>query len=329
MATSSAGSVGVERSIRAFLETLAASGSKPMEQMTPTEARAVLVGTQSSVAIDLPKADVTHRTITSDGQTVKLVVVHAADVTGTPPAFMFFHGGGWVLGDYPTHERLVRDLVAGSGATAVFVEYDRSPEVHYPVAVNQAYAATKWVAAHGNEIGVDGRRLAVVGNSAGGNMAAVVSLMAKGRGAPPIAFQVLLWPVTNASYGTASYEQFAAGHFLTRSMMKWFWNSYITDPQERLDVYASPLQATIERLRDVPAALIVTAEMDVLRDEGEAYACSLDRAGVDITATRYNGMIHDFGLLNPLSQIPGNRSAILQASTELRRRLGSRASASS
>jgi acetyl esterase len=329
MATCHAGSVGVERSIRAFLETLAASGGKPMEQMTPTEARAVLVGTQSTVAIDLPKADVTHRTITSDGQTVKLVVVHAADVTGTPPAFMFFHGGGWVLGDYPTHERLVRDLVAGSGATAVFVEYDRSPEVHYPVAVNQAYAATKWVAAHGKEIGVDGRRLAVVGNSAGGNMAAVVSLMAKGRGAPPIAFQVLLWPVTNASYDTASYDQFAAGHFLTRNMMKWFWNSYIPDPQERLDIYASPLQATIERLRDVPAALIVTAEMDVLRDEAEAYARSLDRAGVDITATRYNGMIHDFGLLNPLSQIPGTRSAILQAATELRRRLGSRASASS
>jgi acetyl esterase/lipase len=321
MTTYSAGSPGVERSIQAFLEALAAGGGKPMEQMTPTEARAVLVGAQSTVAIDLPKAEVTHRAITSDGQTVKLVVVRAADVTGTPPAFMFFHGGGWVLGDYPTHERLVRDLVAGSGATAVFVEYDRSPEVHYPVGVNQAYAATKWVAAHGNEIGVDGRRLAVVGNSVGGNMAAVVSLMAKDRGTPNLRFQLLFWPVTDARFDTASYQQFAEGHFLTRNMMKWFWDLYTTDQRARQDVYASPLQASLERLRRLPPALIQTAEMDVLRDEGEAYARRLDQAGVDVSSTRYNGLIHDYGLLNPISQVPGVRSALLHAAAELKQRL--------
>src|SRR5439155_1460998 len=163
---------------------------------------------------------------------------------GALPAFMFFHGGGWVLGDYATHERLVRDLVAGSGATAVFVEYDRSPEAHYPVAINQAYAATKWVAAHGNEIGVDGRRLAAVGNSVGGKMAAVVSLMAKDRGTPNILFQILFWPVTNAKFDTASYGQFAEGHFLTRNMKRWFWDCYTTDPRERQDVYATAFACT-------------------------------------------------------------------------------------
>jgi acetyl esterase/lipase len=319
--TSEAGTAGVERNVRAFLHALAAAGGKPMERMTPAEARAVLVGAQSSVTLELAKADVVARTISSDGETVKLMVVRPAGVAGTPPVFMFFHGGGWVIGDFPTHERLVRDLVAGSGAAAVFVDYDRSPEAHYPVAINQAYAATKWVAAHGKEIGVDGGRLAVVGNSVGGNMAAVVSLMAKDKGAPAIRSQVLLWPVTHASFDTASYEEFAEGYFLTRNMMRWFWDSYTTDARERQDVYASPLQATKERLQGLPPAFVLTAEMDVLRDEGEAYARKLDGAGVDVTATRYNGMIHDFGLLNPISQIPGTRSAMLQASAELKRRL--------
>jgi acetyl esterase/lipase len=321
MTKRAAGSEGVERNIQKFLEALAAGGGKPMEQMTPTEARAVLVGAQSSVPVDLPKADVGVRTITTDGQTIQLVIVRPPGVGAALPAFMFFHGGGWVLGDYPTHERLVRDLVAGSGMTAVFVEYDRSPEAHYPVAINQAYAATKWVAAHGHEIGIDGRRLAVVGNSVGGNMAAVVSLMAKDRGAPNILLQILFWPVTNARFDTASYEQFAEGHFLTRNMMRWFWDNYTTDARERQDVYASPLQASIERLKGVPPALVQTAEMDVLRDEGEAFARKLDQAGVDVTATRYNGLIHDYGLLNPISQVPGVRSALLHASAELKKRL--------
>jgi acetyl esterase/lipase len=319
-----AGTPGVQRSIQVFLQALAAAGGKPMEQMTPAEARTVLVDAQSSVMVDLAKADVSERIIASDGQTVKLVVVRPAGVTGPLPAFMFFHGGGWVLGDFPTHERLVRDLVAGSGATAVFVEYDRSPEAHYPVAVNQAYAATAWVAANGNEIGVDGQRLAVVGNSVGGNMAAVVALMAKDRGTPNIRFQLLFWPVTNARFDTESYDRFADGHFLTRNMMKWFWDSYTTDPRERSDVYASPLQASSERLRGVAPALIQTAEMDVLRDEGEAYARKLDHAGIDVTSTRYNGLIHDYGLLNPISQVPGVRSALLHASAELTKRLQTR-----
>ena len=314
-----AGSPGVQRSIQVFLHALAAEGGKPMEQMTPAEARAVLVAAQSGAKVELPKADVVERVISSDGEIVKLVVVRPAGVQGLLPAFMFFHGGGWVLGDYATHERLVRDLVAGSGATAVFVEYDRSPEAHYPVAINQAYATTRWVATHGAEIGVDGGRLAVVGNSVGGNMAAVVAMMAKDRGTPRIRCQVLLWPVTNAAFDTGSYHQFADGYFLTRNMMKWFWDSYITEPRDRQDVYASPLRATNERLKGLAPALIQTAEMDVLRDEGEAYARKLDQAGVDIIATRYNGLIHDYGLLNAISHVPAVHSALLQASKELKK----------
>jgi acetyl esterase/lipase len=316
-----AGRAGVQRKIQVFLQALAAGGGKPIDQMSPSEARAVLEGLQSSVNVDLPRADVAERTISSEGQSVKLVVVRPAGMTGTLPVFMFFHGGGWVLGDFPTHERLVRDLVAGSGATAVFVEYARSPEAHYPVAVNQAYAATSWVAAHGTEIGADGGRLAVAGNSVGGNMAAVVALMAKDRGRPNIRCQLLLWPVTNAAFDTASYDQFADGYFLTGNMMRWFWDSYTTDPRERQDVYASPLQATNERLKGLAPAIIQTAEMDVLRDEGEAYARKLDHAGVDVTSTRYNGLIHDYGLLNAMSQIAGVRSAMLQASAELKKHL--------
>lgn len=307
-----------EHTTQAFLNALNGSGGKPMEQLTPQEARQVLVGAQNSVPVDLSGVDVSKRTITQDGQKVDLTIVRPHGAKGATPAFMFFHGGGWVLGDYPTHARLVRDLVNYSGATAVFVNYTPSPEAHYGVAINQAYAATKWVAAHGKEIDVDGSRLAVAGNSVGGNMAAVVSLMAKDKGEPKLRYQVLLWPVTDARFDTGSYNQFENGHFLTRNMMKWFWDNYTTDAAKRNEMYASPLRATTAQLKGLPPALVQTAELDVLRDEGEAYARALDAAGVPVTATRYNGMIHDYGLLNPLAKVPEVQSALLQAGTELK-----------
>ncbi|MBD8239305.1 alpha/beta hydrolase [Pseudomonas fluorescens] len=311
----------VEHNTQAFLDVLNAGTGKPMEQLTPKEARAVLTGAQAGVKLTLPKADVSQKTIQVDGKLLDLTIVRPAGVKGTLPVFMFFHGGGWVLGDYPTHERLVRDLVVGSGAVAVFVNYTPSPEAHYPVAINQAYGATKWVAEHGKEINVDGKRLAVAGNSVGGNMAAVVSLMAKDKGTPAIKFQLLLWPVTDANFETASYNQYAEGHFLTKNMMKWFWDNYTTDANQRAEIYASPLRATTDQLKGLPPALIQTAGADVLRDEGEAYARKLDAAGVPVTAVRYNGMIHDYGLLNVVSQVPAVRSALLQASDELKQHL--------
>ncbi|WP_112194245.1 alpha/beta hydrolase [Pseudomonas sp. LG1E9] len=311
----------VEHNTQAFLDVLNAGTGKPMEQLTPKEARSVLTGAQAGVKLTLPKADVSQKTIQVDGKPLDLTIVRPAGVKGTLPVFMFFHGGGWVLGDYPTHERLVRDLVVGSGAVAVFVNYTPSPEAHYPVAINQAYGATKWVAEHGKEINVDGKRLAVAGNSVGGNMAAVVSLMAKDKGTPAIKFQLLLWPVTDANFETASYNQYAEGHFLTKNMMKWFWDNYTTDANQRAEIYASPLRATTDQLKGLPPALIQTASADVLRDEGEAYARKLDAAGVPVTAVRYNGMIHDYGLLNVVSQVPAVRSALLQASDELKQHL--------
>ena len=312
---------GIEHHTQAFLNALNSSGGTPIEKLSPKDARAVLVGAQAGANVSLPKVDISQKTISVDGQDINLTIVRPAGVKGILPVFMYFHGGGWVLGDYPTHERLIRDLVEGSGAVAVYVDYTPSPEAKYPTAINQAYAATQWVAEHGSEINVDGKRLAVAGNSVGGNMAAVVSLMAKDKGTPEIKYQVLLWPVTDANFDTGSYKQFAEGYFLTRNMMKWFWDNYTTDPKQRAEIYASPLRASVDQLKGLPPALVQTASADVLRDEGEAYARKLDQAGVAVTAVRYNGMIHDFGLLNVVGQVPAVRSAMLQASQELKAHL--------
>ena len=316
-----AGTPGVERRTQEFLNALEAGGGKPLEQLAPNEARAVLEGAQKSVQVNLPKAEVSDKVITVDGKQIKLKIVRPAGVKGDLPAFMFIHGGGWVLGDYPTHERLVRDLVDSSGAVSVFVDYTRSPEAGYGVALDEIYAATQWIAQNGKQLHIDGSRLAVAGNSVGGNMSAALTLIAKAKGAPKLRYQLLMWPVTDANFDTASYKQYAQGHFLTANMMRWFWDSYTTDAAKRKEITASPLQASLDQLKGLPPALIQTAEFDVLRDEGEAYGRKLDQAGVDVTVTRYNGMIHDFGLLNPLATVPGVRSQVLQAGTELKKHL--------
>jgi len=305
--------------VQAFLNVLNAGDGKPMEQMTPQEARQVLIGAQKGVT--LPSAQVAEKIITVNGQSIKLKIVKPDNATGTLPVFMFFHGGGWVLGDFPTHERLIRDLVRSSGAAAVYVDYTPSPEAHFPVAINQAYEATKWVAEHGQEIGVDGSRLGLVGNSVGGNMVASVALQAKQFNGPKIRYNVMLWPVTDAHFSNASYNQFAENHFLTKNMMKWFWDNYTTSEQDRANSLASPLRASAAELKGLPPTLIQTAELDVLRDEGEAFGRKLDAAGVPVTVTRYNGMIHDYGLLNALSQEPTVRTALQQASSELKTHL--------
>ena len=305
--------------VAAFLTALNSGGGKPIEQLSVKDARAVLTGAQKGA--ELPPAQVSQKTITVLGQPLTLTIVKPEHASGTLPVFMFFHGGGWVLGDFPTHERLVRDIVNASGAAAVFVNYQPSPEAHFPVAITQAYDATKWVAEHGAEIGVDGKRLALVGNSVGGNMVAAVALQAKQFKTPAIRYDVMLWPVTDARFDTASYDRFADGHFLTKNMMKWFWDNYTTSEKDRNNILASPLRATTAQLKGLPPTLIQTAELDVLRDEGEAFGRKLDAAGVPVTVTRYNGMIHDYGLLNALSQEPTVRTAISQAGEELRSHL--------
>ena len=311
----------IDSNVREFLKVLNSAPGKPAEQLPSKEGRAALTALQSSVKVDISGIVVTDKTIVVDGQNIMLNIVKPANAKGTLPVFMFFHGGGWVLGDFPTHQRMIRDLVVESGAAAVFVNYTPSPEAHYPVAINQAYNATKWVAENGKEIGVDGKRLAVSGNSAGGNMATVVALMAKDKKGPTIKLQVLFWPITDANFETESYNLFAKDRFLTKNAMMWMWDNYTTDPEQRKEIYAAPLQATSSQLKGLPPALVQTGQNDILRDEGEAYARKLDEAGVKVTATRYNGMIHDWGLLNPISTIPGTKSALLQAASEIKKAL--------
>ena len=310
----------LSREVKAFLKLLN-SGGVPLETLPPLEARQVLVNAQASVKVDLSGIDESEKTISADGYPITLNIVRPEGVKSTLPVFMFIHGGGWVLGDYPTHKRMVRDLVVLSGFAAVFVNYTPTPDAQYPQAVNEIYAATKWVAEHGEEIGVDGKNLAVVGNSVGGNMTAVTTLMAKAKGGPHIKLQILMWPIVDADFETDSYQQFGEKRFLTTSLMKWMYDLYITDLEKRKEIYASPLQATVEQLKGLPPALIQVAESDVLRDEGEAYGRKLDEAGVKVTTVRYNGMIHDFGLLNGLAEVPATRSLFVHAAAELKKYL--------
>ena len=311
------------KKVRAFLQVLNSGEGDPIEKLSPSDARKVLVDAQHSVKVDYAGIEESEMTITQEGEKVNIHVTKPAGCGPDAPVFIYIHGGGWVLGDYPTHRRLVRDLVVKSGAVAVFPDYTPSPEAKYPVAINQAYAVTRWVAEHGNEIGVNGKNLAVVGNSVGGNMTASVVLMAKEKKGPTIKLQVLLWPVTDANFETDSYKELGEGRFLTKNMMIWFWDNYLPDKKLRKEIFASPLQASLEQLKDLPPALIQTAENDVLRDEGEAYARKLDEAGVPVTLSRYGGLIHDYGLLNPLAEIPAVKTALLQAAIVIREALKS------
>jgi acetyl esterase len=311
----------LDRRVKEFLKLLNGGGGPPLESMSAIDARKVLVDAQASVEVDLSGIDETEKTIMTDGFTIKLNIVRPANVKGVLPVFIFIHGGGWVLGDFPTHKRMVRDLVVLSGAAAVFVNYTPTPDEVYPQQINEIYAATKWVAEHGAEINVDGKRLAVVGNSVGGNMTAVTTLKAKKMGGPEIKLQVMMWPIVDASFETESYKLFGKDRFLTTPLMKWMYDMYIKDPAKRNDPYASPLQASIEQLKGLPPALIQVAENDILRDGGEAYGRKLDEAGVNVTAIRYNGMIHDFGLLNGLAEVPAVRSLFVHAAAELKKYL--------
>lgn len=307
--------------VREFLKSLNGAGGPPLESMSAVDARRVLADAQAAVKVDTSGIDIEEKTIITDGYTIKLHIVRPEKIKEMLPVFMYIHGGGWVLGDFPTHKRMVRDLVVLSGAAAVFVNYTPTPDAAYPRAINEIYAATKWVAEHGAEINVDGKRLAVVGNSVGGNMTAVTTLKAKKMGGPHIKFQAMMWPIVDADFETESYKLFGKDRYLTTPMMKWMYDMYIADPAKRKDIYASPLQASLEDLKGLPPALIQVAENDVLRDEAEAYGRKLDEAGVTATTIRYNGMIHDFGLLNGLAEIPAVRSLFVHTAAQIRKYL--------
>jgi acetyl esterase len=236
-------------------------------------------------------------------------------------AVAFALAGGWVLGNADTHDRLVRELADGTEAAVVFVEYDRSPEARYPVAIEQGYATARWIVREGDANQLDPDRIAVAGDSVGGGMSAALALLAKERGDVRFVQQSIYYPVTDAAMNTGSYERFAEGYFLTAKGMAWFWDQYLPDLERRAEPYASPLRASDEQLEGLPPAFLLVDEADVLRDEGEAYAARLRAAGVPVTAVRYDGITHDFMMLNPLSGTRAARAAIAQATAFLRKAL--------
>jgi acetyl esterase len=310
----------IDRRSRAFLKELNRDSS-PFWELPGDEPRKIVTALQNETPADLSGIDVGEHQITVDGRDITLYIVRPEGVTGSLPTFMFFHGAVWIAGNFENHKRLVRDLVVGSQAAAVFVEYTPVPDAQFPVQINQAYESAVWVTGHGEQLGLDGSRLAVSGNSVGGNMAAAVTLMVHDKGGANVVFQQLMWPALDTNLDTGSYRAFGEGRFLPRAFMEYGWDHYAPDAETRRHRYAAPLQATIEQLRGLPPTLIQTAENDVLRDEGEAYARKLDEAGVEVTCVRYNGAIHDFALLNALRDVPSTGAALRQAAAELARHL--------
>lgn len=306
--------------VRSFLTELD-KDSSPFWELPQPKPQEILTTLQDKTKVDMSGVETSERTIVEDGRSVKIHIMKPTHTHGKPGVLLFLHGGVWIVGNFANHQRLLRDLVVGSGQVGVFVEYTPLPQAKFPTQLEESYAALKWVASNASEFGADGSRIAVAGNSVGGNMTAAIAIMAKDRSGPRISYQALLIPATNASVDTASYKEFATGRFLARSFMEYGWNLYAPDAKTRDNIYVSPLRATNEQLKGLPPAIVVTAENDPLRDEGEAYSRKLKDAGVSVDAVRYNGTIHDFVLLNALRQLPSTKAALLQVSDGIRKHL--------
>jgi acetyl esterase len=290
-------------------------------ELEPAAARKVLDEVQAGPIDKLP-VDEEWITVPAGVGDARVRVIRPAGSSGTLPVVVYMHGGGWVLGNAGTHDRLGRELAVGAGAALLFVEYPNSPEARYPVAIEQGYATAQWVVREGAAKGLDAGRMAVAGESVGGNMAAALTLMAKERGDVTFVQTSMYYPVTDAAMDTDSYDEFAEGYYLTRRAMEWFWDAYIPDPEDRTEIFASPNRATAEQLDGLPPTLLVVDEVDPLRDEDEAYAAKLREAGVPVTTIRYDGVVHDFMLLNAMSESRATRAAIAQAITSLREAFG-------
>jgi acetyl esterase/lipase len=304
-------------------QDLADATAKPpyLYELGTDAARQVLDDLQAA-PVDKPPVDEEWVTVPAAVGDVRVRLVRPAGADGPLPVIVYMHGGGWILGNAATHDRLVREIAVGARAAVAFVEYTPSPEARYPVAIEQGYATAQWILQDGTSHGLDGSRMAVAGESVGGNMTAALALMAKQRGDVTFVQQSMYYPVTDASMNTDSYDQFATGYYLSRAAMQWFWDAYAPDHSQRSEITASPNQASLDQVAGLPPALVLVDEADVLRDEGEAYASKLRRAGVPVTTVRYDGTVHDFMLLNSLSQTRAARAAIDQATSFLRAALG-------
>jgi acetyl esterase len=299
----------LEPETRRFVDKLIAQSGPPIETLPVEEARRGFELMQSGGRAEVA-AGVTEDRYCVPAGDVPVHVVRPANSAGNLPVIVYFHGGGWVLGSYQSYRRLASDIAISGNAAVVFVEYTLSPEASCPVAVEQGYVVTGFFAQHAAEFGLDGSRLAVAGDSAGGAIAAAVALTARERRGPNLAYQVLLCPMLDANFESGSYCEFAEGPLVTRSMFQYFWDAYAPDANSRRKPETAPLQATLEQLSELPPALVITSEFDVVRDEGEAYARKLREAGVPVRATRYAGTIHDFMMLNGLADAAISRSAI-------------------
>jgi acetyl esterase len=298
---------------RAVLDQMAGAGGPPINELSVTEARQASAALAAMQGFPEPVGSVEDRTLLGPGGGIP-VRIYVPCGNGPFPVLLYFHGGGWVIGDIESSDGLCRILTNAVGCMVVSVDYRLAPEHPFPAAADDAYHATLWAATNASSFGGDPSRIAVCGDSAGGNLAAVVAQIARDRGKPAICFQLLIYPVTDAACDSPSYSENAEGYFLTKDAMQWFWNHYVRNNADRSHPYASPLRA--RNLAGLPAALVITAEYDPLRDEGERYAEGLRAAGTPVQLTRYEGMIHGFFAMSAV--IDKGRTAIQQSAAALR-----------
>lgn len=310
----------LDAATRAFLEAF--DKLPKMQDLPIAESRAGMILGQST-GPRLP-AEILDRCIprgTKHGADIPIRILRPPNTKGPLPAALYFHGGGWVLGNRDTHDRLLRELVHESGVAIVFIEYSLAPEAKFPIAIEEAHAAARWIASHGPELNIDGSRLALIGDSSGGNIAAACAHLCKQRGGPHILLQILHCPVCDTTFSTPSIREYANGPFLTRADMQWFLNHYLANPSDASNPLVAPLRFAPDQLKGLPPTLILTAEHDPLRDEAEAYAKNLTDAGVPTVCTRYQSTIHDFLYLNALAQTPCTRAAVAQVGAAMRHML--------
>jgi len=298
---------------KAVLDQFASMGGPQLHEMSVAQARELILGMVALAGEPESIARIENRTVPGPAGQIP-VRIYTPVGTAPFPVLVYFHGGGWVIGNLDTHDGICRSLANRVGCLVVSVDYRLAPEHPFPAAPEDCYAATRWLAEHAGSLGGDKGRIAVGGDSAGGNLAAVVALMARDRGGPKLAFQLLVYPATDTDFETRSYRENSEGYFLTRADMVWFWNHYAPRDEDRRNPYAAPLRAA--SLRGLPPALVITAEFDPLCDDGNAYAARLREDGVPVRLSQQDGLIHGFFQMGAV--IDRGRASVDEASRALK-----------
>lgn len=310
----------LDPAVSTLMQQLDPDGAFRIENMNPADARQAFSAMAALDGDPVAVAHVEDLRIAGPHGDIALRLYRPETAPATSPVVLYFHGGGWVIGGLDTHDGTCRRLAREAGCAVVSVDYRLAPEHPYPAAPEDCFAALRFVSASARELGLDPEHIIVAGDSAGGNLAAVVALMARDRGGPRVSFQLLIYPVTDVGCDTASMRENAEGYFLTRAAMRWFWRNYLGRDGAEAEAYHSPLSA--ESLENLPPAFVITAEFDPLRDEGEAYARRLADSGVSVRLRRYDGMIH--GFVTMAGVLPQGAAAIREAAATLRMRFGRR-----